>query len=41
MASFTCNICGARNNAAEKMDTERPSCACDSNVRMRALIHLL
>jgi SAM-dependent methyltransferase len=37
---FTCNICGAQNEV-EKLATEPASCACGSNVRVRALIHLL
>jgi SAM-dependent methyltransferase len=37
---FTCNICGAENEV-EKLATEPASCACGSNVRVRALIHLL
>jgi len=41
MALFTCNICGAENAWRERMDTEHPSCGCGSNVRKRALIHLL
>lgn len=40
MASFTCNICGAENHV-EAFATEPASCACGSNVRLRALIHLL
>ena len=38
--NFTCNICGAENQV-EKLATEPASCACGSNVRVRALIHLL
>jgi SAM-dependent methyltransferase len=37
---FTCNVCGARNSAAS-FATEPESCACGSNVRVRALMHLL
>jgi SAM-dependent methyltransferase len=37
---FTCNVCGARNQAAE-FATEPASCVCGSNVRVRALLHLL
>jgi len=37
---FTCNVCGARNQVAE-FATEPASCACGSNVRVRALLHLL
>src|SRR5260221_4269093 len=37
---FTCNICGAYNQV-ENFATEPASCACGSNVRIRALIHLL
>ena len=38
--TFTCNICGARNTV-EKFVTEPATCGCGSNVRLRALIHLL
>ena len=38
--TFTCNICGARNEV-ESMVTEPATCSCGSNVRVRALIHLL
>lgn len=37
---FTCNVCGARNRAAA-FATEPASCACGSNVRVRALMYLL
>jgi SAM-dependent methyltransferase len=40
VVSFTCNICGAYNQH-EQLATEPASCACGSNVRIRALIHLL
>jgi len=41
MHSFTCNICGAANTL-EDVPWEPSTCAdCGSNVRMRALIHLL
>jgi hypothetical protein len=40
VVSFTCNICGAHNEV-EHFATEPASCACGSNVRLRALIHLL
>ncbi len=40
MVEFICNVCGSRNNIAE-FATEPASCACGSNVRTRALIHLL
>src|SRR5205085_6932700 len=40
MVSFICNICGAHNHV-EHFATEPASCACGSNVRTRALIHLL
>ena len=40
MVSFTCNICGAFHEAAQ-FATEPASCGCGSNVRLRALIHLL
>jgi SAM-dependent methyltransferase len=38
--AFTCNICGAHNHAAG-FATEPATCACGSNVRVRALLHLL
>lgn len=40
MISFTCNLCGAYNQV-EEFATEPASCKCGSNVRVRALIHLL
>jgi|ERR1035437_1550729 SAM-dependent methyltransferase len=40
MIEFTCNVCGSRNAVAE-FAAEPASCACGSNVRTRALIHLL
>jgi SAM-dependent methyltransferase len=40
MVSFTCNVCGSRNDTAG-FATEPASCACGSNVRTRALVHLL
>src|ERR1035438_7591316 len=40
MAGFICNVCGSRNDIAE-FATEPASCDCGSNVRTRALIHLL
>jgi SAM-dependent methyltransferase len=40
VVSFTCNICGAYNEV-EAFATEPASCACGSNVRLRALVHLL
>jgi len=40
MVSFVCNICG-RHNQVEHFATEPATCACGSNVRIRALIHLL
>lgn len=40
MVAFRCNICGAYNER-ENFATEPPSCACGSNVRVRALVHLL
>ena len=40
MVSFVCNICG-RFNQVEQFATEPATCACGSNVRIRALIHLL
>jgi SAM-dependent methyltransferase len=38
--AFICNICGSHNDS-ESFGTEAASCACGSNVRLRALIHLL
>ena len=40
MVCFTCNICGA-DNEVERFASEPATCACGSNVRLRALIHLL
>ena len=40
MVSFICNVCGAHNHV-ENFRTEPASCACGSNVRIRALIRLL
>lgn len=40
MTSFTCNVCGAYNQV-ENFATEPASCACGSNVRLRALVYLL
>jgi SAM-dependent methyltransferase len=40
VVSFICNICGEHNHVAD-FATEPASCPCGSNVRMRALIHLL
>ncbi len=40
MVCFTCNICGAFNEV-EHFASEPATCACGSNVRIRALIHLL
>src|ERR1700676_1486581 len=40
MVSFVCNICG-RFNQVEQFATEPATCECGSNVRVRALIHLL
>lgn len=40
MVSFVCNICG-RYNEVEQFATEPATCACGSNVRVRALIYLL
>jgi len=40
MVEFTCNLCGARNQV-EHFASEPATCACGSNVRIRALIHLL
>jgi SAM-dependent methyltransferase len=42
MIEFICNVCGSRNQIAEAdFATEPASCVCGSNVRTRALIHLL
>jgi hypothetical protein len=42
MIEFICNVCGSRNHIAEaEFATEPATCACGSNVRTRALIHLL
>lgn len=38
--SFTCNVCGLRNQAAA-FRSEPATCSCGSNVRVRALIYLL
>lgn len=38
--AFVCNICGQRNRS-DAFQTELASCACGSNVRVRALMHLL
>ena len=41
MVSFTCNICGAATTA-EEVPWEPSTCSgCGSNVRMRAIVHLL
>lgn len=40
MVTFTCNVCGSYNEV-EQFATEPASCSCGSNVRIRALIHLL
>lgn len=40
MPEFTCNICGAACRV-ECLESEPASCACGSNVRIRALAHLL
>jgi SAM-dependent methyltransferase len=40
MAPFNCNICGSHNEKGP-FPTEPASCPCGSNVRSRALIHLL
>jgi hypothetical protein len=40
MPAFICNICGAKNQV-EHFASEPATCACGSNVRLRALIHLL
>jgi SAM-dependent methyltransferase len=42
MVEFVCNVCGSRNAIAQaEFATEPATCACGSNVRTRALIHLL
>src|SRR5262249_62318093 len=38
--AFACNICGTWNEV-EHFATEPATCSCGSNVRLRALIHLL
>jgi hypothetical protein len=40
MVAFTCNICGAENEV-EQFASEPATCRCGSNVRIRALMHLL
>jgi SAM-dependent methyltransferase len=40
MISFTCNLCG-RSNVVEHFASEAATCPCGSNVRLRALAHLL
>ena len=40
MAPFTCNVCGTYNQG-ERFATEPASCGCGSNVRLRALVHLI
>jgi SAM-dependent methyltransferase len=40
MFAFICNVCGAKNQV-ERFASEPATCACGSNVRLRALIHLL
>jgi hypothetical protein len=40
VVAFACNLCGAWNEV-EQFATEPATCACGSNVRLRALIHLL
>ena len=40
MVSFVCNVCSAFNEV-ERFASEPATCACGSNVRIRALIHLL
>jgi SAM-dependent methyltransferase len=37
---FTCNVCGAPRRVAD-FATEPATCGCGSNVRVRALVHLL
>jgi SAM-dependent methyltransferase len=41
MPQFLCNVCGARREFAGSIPAEEASCGCGSNVRIRALIHLL
>jgi SAM-dependent methyltransferase len=38
--TFTCNVCGAHNRVAAFL-SEQATCECGSNVRVRALLHLL
>ena len=40
MVAFVCNVCGAHNEV-EQFSSEPATCACGSNVRISALIHLL
>jgi len=40
MAPFTCNVCGTYIQG-ERFATEPASCGCGSNVRLRALVHLI
>jgi hypothetical protein len=40
MVAFTCNICGAENEV-KQFASEPATCRCGSNVRIRALMHLL
>ena len=40
MVDFLCNIC-ARKNQVEHLASESATCSCGSNVRLRALLHLL
>jgi SAM-dependent methyltransferase len=40
MVDFICNIC-ARKNQVEHLASESATCSCGSNVRLRALLHLL
>jgi SAM-dependent methyltransferase len=40
MVAFICNIC-ARKNQVEHFASEPATCSCGSNVRLRALLHLL
>jgi SAM-dependent methyltransferase len=40
VVAFGCNLCGAWNEV-EQFATEPATCSCGSNVRLRALIHLL
>src|SRR5262245_29045366 len=40
MVGFLCNVCAAKNEV-EHFASEPATCACGSNVRFRAMLHLL